>query len=772
MTAKVADQQYKYDSIDEIVWLNINDPELFPIPVNQLELLKRTYRQFRMPEPESWPSPELIEGYGLPRDKQKFTREITPQGLIELERTIRHNNKPKGKARDLSPVRRELTIINSFWEILEEQQEKYKEEIEWLGKMWYYRLFGKHLYINGKHTYLTGDNWWYNNYIYLNNGHIADYRDRDRRWYLGIKYCETTTETFANFNSETGLPMPEADGTYLMRDTLKRVCFGVNYPKMRREGFTSRLAARNIEKATRRQGGKVGIQAKDDDTATGVIFPEHYIQPFIKLPIFWKPIFDAAGGIAPKNTLLFDSLDDVGFGLHSQIDVATSSAKSKFDGMYLHDYQGDEFGKLERSDPNEIIAVIKFCLSTGGGSNIHGFAGVGSTVDEVTDESAGENYQKLCQKSQFDIRKDSGQTASGLFTLFFSSADGLEGFIDFYGESIIGDPTPEQARFIGKIYGAMEYLEGEIASYRRQKDWAGLAAFRRQYPIKYSDCFIKPPSQQILRRDLLEGQISFLQTHPELQAVRGDLYWKNGADSEVGWLPNAETGRFYLSRQFKPGETNQKIRRDNMWYPTTMDRFVASADTYGIDVTLGRKSNGSILVRWRRDVMIDPLDKDIELIESDRDVLTYSFRCDTVSEYCEDCILAAVYTGSMMYPERNKTNVIDHFIKRGYGGYLLYDHDRVTGKAKPSAGFWNKNELMDAAIRWLQEDLVKNHTRYYHLDLLQELLNFSGRNALTNLDLTVSKLGVLISERNPFYSMVKGHNNRVSVEGWIPGYDD
>lgn len=761
----------EYKPIDRFVYLNTDDKDLFQIEVDQLKVVQSIYKSFSWDPPSDFPDIKSVHGYGLPPDKQKFEREVVPQSLVELERSVRLELKPKKKSDNISPARRELRVIELFWERLDHEQERFSEEIEWLRKMWYYRLFGKYTFINGKVTWIPPEYWFYLNFWFLNNNRLPDYRDRDRRWAVSFKFAYTTTETFRYIDEQTGLPVANAYGKYDMLDTGNRVIFFVNYLKARRVGDTSKIECFGVEGATRRIKGKMGIQGMDDDNAT-TVFQEHCVQPFVILPVFWKPVFDSAGGIFPKTSLVLDDMDDVGFGLHSMITFATSSDKAKFDGKFLHFFHGDEFGKMARSNVNDVVGVVKFCLATGGGSNIHGLGAITSTVDEIDDKSAGENFMLFCNRSHFERRDANGQTESGAINVFFKAEDGLEGFIGPYGESVIETPTPEQARFIGKNYGARKFIDNKIASFRRNRDWNGLALFRRTHPQCFADCFVPPPSAQVLRRDLIEGRISVLENNKELQAVRGDLFWINGADSKVGWIPNPENGKFYLSKRFDPGEANQKLMRDGMWWPRYMDRYLASADTFGIDKPQGRKSNGSILVTWLRDITVDPLDKDLDLVQSDRDILTYSGRPETVSEYCEDCLMASVFTGAMMYPERNKENVIDHFRRRNYGGYLLYDIDRNTGKPKPSPGFWNKNELMDAAIRWLAEDIVKNINRYNHLDLLYELLDFGGRSYLTNMDLTVAKLGTLIGKKNAFYEMVTGVNNSISVEGFIPWYKE
>lgn len=763
--------KFQYKPIDQIITLNDGDPSLFPIRIDQLDILQRTYRFYGLPEPDEFPSMDVVDGFGIPAEMQFFKREVTPQGLIDLEKSIRKELKPRNKAKELSPVRREIKLINMFWDILEQNQDKYAEEIQWLQTMWYYRLIGKFLFINGKVTYIPGFYWYFLNYWYLNNNVLPDYRDRDRRWSMGLKYCELSTTTFKDIDRETGLPIPNSAGEYEMIDTGHRTLFGANFPKARRVGDTSRIECCFEEFVTRKLSAKVGIQGKDDENAA-TVFQEHFIHPFIKIPLFWKPLWDTAGGIAPKNSILFDDTEDIEFGLHSIVDFATSSDKAKYDGKYLDRFHADEFGKLKRSDPNEVFGVVKFCLSLGGGSQIHGVGAATTTTDEIEEQSAGENYMKFCQRSHFERRDDNGQTESGFVNYFFRAEDGLQGFIGPYGESVIEDPTPEQAMFIGKDYGSRKYIENKIASYRRARDWEGLALFRRQHPQRFIDCFTPPPKNQVLRRDLIEAQLNFLQNNPQLVAVPGYFYWVGGViDGVVGWQPDKD-GRFLMSKVFLPAETNQRIYRDNMWWPKIMDKYVGSPDTFGVNKPLGRKSNGGLVIRYRRDVLLDPMTKDMELVQSERDVVTYSFRPDTVDEYCEDMLMAHVYVGALCYPERNKTNVIDHFRRRGYGGYLLSDVDRTTGKSKPEPGWWNKNEIVEVAIRWLQDDVIRNISRCYHPDLLKEYLEFGGAAYLTDCDMVASKLGTLIAERNPYYQIVKGHNNHISVAGWIPGYND
>jgi len=773
MTRLYNSQYHKeYKDIDRYVWLNLDDTSLFPIQIDQLELLKRTFRQYGLREPTRFPALRFVDGYGKAPEDQVFEYEVIPQALKDLERKIRNEFKGNKKLSGYSAVKKEFYVVRRFWETLEEEQEKYKAEIEWINLQWYYRLFGKFLFINGKVTYITGGMHWYLNWCPYGNT-PPDYRDRDRRWYIGKKWFEYDTFTFKDVDLETKKPIPNEIGEYEMIDLLQRVFFGCNFIKARVVGDTSKVADDNVEVATRTISDEgIGIQGKDDDNAESV-FQHNVIHTFTRLPIFWKPIYDGASGVSPKSKILWEDVETPGEGLHMWCDYATSSDAKKYDGRRLLRFHLDEPGKIKYEDVNKINGIVKFCLSTGGGNKIKGCAAYTTTVDEIEEQSAGANYMKLCQNSHYEIRDDNGRTSSGMVNIFFQAADGLAGFIGKYGESIMDKPTPEQALFIGKNIGAKQYIQNTINEYRRKRDWEELALFRRQHPLCFLDCFTPPPKAQVFRRDLIEAQLQRLELHPELKAKRGNLSWKDIRDGIVEWQEDPTGGRFYLSKNMLPGEVNRRIYRDGTYWPVNNMKYVGSPDTFGINKTVsGKGSNGGLVIRYRYDPLVDSKDKDLSLYESKRPILTYRYRPDTVEEYCEDMLKAHVWMSCSCYPERNKTNVIDHFRKRGYEGFLLYNIDRNTGKRKSEPGWWNKDEIVETAIRMLADEIVNNVDRNYHVDLLQEYLEFGGRDYLTFCDLIASELGTLIAELNPYYSMASVRNTNIDCTGMVPGFPD
>ena len=125
-------KQYKKE--DDCFFIN-EDRDLIPIKIKLPECTDIT----------------KIDGYGLPVKEQKFTLQKYPQKLKKLEKESGHN-------------------IETIWSRLNQNQIFYSDEIKWIKKQWYYRLFGYWCFINGKPTYLDPWNFFYLNYWHLDVG--------------------------------------------------------------------------------------------------------------------------------------------------------------------------------------------------------------------------------------------------------------------------------------------------------------------------------------------------------------------------------------------------------------------------------------------------------------------------------------------------------------------------------------------------------------------------------------------------------------------------
>lgn len=763
---KVQRSEYEsqYQQCDRYVIFNDKDKHLTPIEIDQLDVIRRTYRYYNLPEPKNFPDMRLVEGYGLPPHEQYFQREKYHDGVKQIEALVRKRMQQDRKTKDSAPNRREINAVNAFWEEIEDNPTKYKEEIAWIMRMWNYRLLGKFYFVNGKVMYMTGACWVYLNWWSI-DGVLPDYRDRDRRWYLSVKFTELDTTTFKHRESKPPhKAIPEEDGSYEMIDLEKPVCLGMMNTKVRRAGDSTKAQENNTEYVTRTKGGKSGIQGKDDANAY-TMFSEHCVFPFnSQFPLFFKPLRDPSEKFAPKSEMNFynDENPDL-TTLHSMIDYATSADALKYDSKKIHRLHIDESGKTVQTNILRRHNVVKLCLMVG--SDIVGHCLYPTTVDAVDDLSAGERFMEFCYQSMWDERDENGNTASGLYYFHFRATDGLAPYIDEYGFSMEVE--------------AQDYIDKKLKHLKEIKDNQGYADFKRQHPVSFKDNFFLGAKNPFLNTMILQTRYDNLAFDERfLQSERGDLVRDNYPDGNVRWVKYEENtgmdGRFYKSITLKPEETNQRFLRGGIWYPKNPYTFIASGDTFGQDKTEGRASNGGGSVKYMLDRSIDKEDMDVSEYKTDIPVMTYCFRPDTVTEYCEDQLMMSVYFGAMQYPERTKTNIIDHFRARGYEGYLLYDIDPKTKKKKQNPGWWANDTNKMVGFNRLRDDVSVNAARWRHLDLIMQCLMIPSPDKLTDFDLVASYIGCLIGERNEFYSLRSRSQKKIDTSGFVKrrNYDD
>lgn len=259
------------------------------------------------------PKEELIDGYGLDPKEQMWRPPQIPLRLQQLQRTSK--------------------TLDDIQNKLYRNQKEYAQEIAWIKREWDRRLNGYWLFINGKATYMDGWHYFYCGYWNLDIG-LPEYRYRDYLFFHFARFCYTDTK----------LP----DGT----DMERRLCYGFNYPKHRREGATYKAECINYEIVSRTRSVHGGIQSMDGDSAKDA-FLDKLVNPWQKLPFFFKPKY--TGSTAPKSVLMFDEpsinvttkggLANVDIGLQSKITYATTAARGFYDGKKLIFYHDDETGK-------------------------------------------------------------------------------------------------------------------------------------------------------------------------------------------------------------------------------------------------------------------------------------------------------------------------------------------------------------------------------------------------------------------------------------------
>jgi hypothetical protein len=391
--------------------------------------------------------------------------------------------------------------------VIEECEEYRRQE-------WFRRMNGFWFYNNGEPTYITGLHYLYLNWWPLDNG-LPMYLGFDRPRFYHIKYC---------------IDDPK--------------CFGRVEVGPRRSGKTYIGGITVYEPVSRSSQSNGGLQSKTDADAKQV-FGKALVSQFRKLPHFFRPVYDKAGGTIPKSEIRFfntskkgkqASIENMEEELESIINYKSSGTYA-YDGQKLKAYLGDEIFKTEECDVYDRHKVVKECLVDNMTGKIIGKANYTSTVEEI--EGQLETYQKFWDDSDFNQKNKNGQTTTGLYRYFINAAEAQN--IDKYGGADIEKNT--------------KIILNTIEGMKNQKD---ISDYKRKYPLSIKDAF--RPQSKDCHYDLqkLEDRYDILSVS-EPKYVIGDFRWININDITEGvkFVP-VKNGKFKLHKDidYNSGEWN------------------------------------------------------------------------------------------------------------------------------------------------------------------------------------------------------------------------
>ena len=756
---------------DKYVVINDNDPDLTPIVL-------------RLPEA---PDVKLIDGYGVHPEKQRFKILEVPDGLRRIEnRAIEELSAEKS-----SNANKTVTIYKiqkRFWSILEKDFKKYELEIAFLKKFWWHRIHGYWFFNRGKPTYITG---WH--FFYLNCWTMdtedgqgrPNYRDRDRKNYLFKLYAYTTTETFKNLD-EHGFAIDDE-----MKDLVRRICYGGGQSKNRRGGATNQSLSDCTEIVMRSQrvDGMVIFSHTGDDAKDHF---EHKMMPaFASLPLWIKPL--TTSGLNASTINFEPEKNDYGTeGLRTQIVPATSGSDKPADGKKLVSVLLDEEGKVVVANVNKRWGVVKQALSQGNGRQIHGWSYHPSTVEEMTE--GGAEYRILLEASNFYRRLPNGQTRSGIFRIFISACEGLDGFIDSYGYSVAYKIEKYQAAE-GFTETAQEVLQAELDALLRDGSPEAMRAYRQRkklFPMKYMDSWLGSTGDLGFPLENIDKRLAELRVNSRIEI--GNLEWVDGKfGGEVKFVEDYEKGRFEVSARPLPSIMNQKIVIEfysvfdqkvvQMYAPRFPMTGVLGADPFKFrnqqEDLRSRTVKGTQQSKLSRGGIAGALgkfesdnNKVMSLWDGYRFTLSYCHRSNS-DDYNEDLLKAAIWTGYMVYPEGNIGNIEEYFIRNKFGGYLIYDINPATGQKKANAGVQNIDTSKQKIFALTKEYLDYRCHLECHSSYLIECLQIRGLEEMTVYD-RFSSHGLALLGLQSLYPSRSSTNNQeqvVEMDDFFETYD-
>jgi hypothetical protein len=494
-------------------------------------------------------------------------------------------------------------------------------------------------------------------------------------------------------------------------------CFGLDYLKIRRSGFSFMSSSECVNTGTLVRDSRVGILSKTGSDAKKM-FTDKVVPISQRLPFFFKPIQD--GMDKPKTELAFripaskitkknmSTIDDMEMeGLDTTIDWKNTDDNS-YDGEKLLLLVHDESGKWLK--PNNILnnwRVTKTCLRLG--SKIIGKCMMGSTSNALN--KGGEEFKKLYNDSNPIKRNANGQTKSGLYNLFIPMEWNMEGFIDRYGMPVLRKPTKPILGVDGEMIdnGAIDYWEAEVDSLKNDPD--ALNEFYRQFPRTESHAFRDESKQSLFNLTKIYQQIDYNDSLiREHHLTRGSFHWKDGIkDSKVIWSPD-KRGRFLVSWTPNKGLQNAVIDKRGVKYPGNEHIGAFGCDSYDISGTVGGGgSNGALhgLTKFNMDEA-----------PSNEFFLEYVARPQTAEIFFEEVLMACVFYGMPILVENNKPRLLYHFKNRGYRGFSINRPDKQYNKL-------SKTEKELGGIPNSSEDVKQSHAsaiesyieKYVGLDL-------------------------------------------------------
>lgn len=697
---------YDYEESDRYVLLHNDDRDLPTVLIP-------------LPEPPDW---ELIDGFGLPPHQQKFQKLERPPRLAELEERF--------------------DTLEEIWNHLKNNVSQYKKEIEFIKRVNYHRTFGYWTFINGKPTYITNYHFLFLNFHSLDTG-LPDYRDRDRKWFVG--WWDTENDPFV---------------------------FGMVSVKHRRAGDTYRAACINYFRVTSMENAKGGIQSKNEPDAEKV-FTEHIIKPWKRYPFYLKPSY--SGMETPQSEIKFSAPTGYGFktigtgkrgsrlstpkGLDSYINFKSQDPYA-YDSQKLQFYHGDEWGKIKLSDINETWKTVKPCLAQG--PKIHGKALITTTVEEM-EAQGGKEFERLCYDSIWGDVGKNGMTRTGLRVIFIPADEGLDNFIGPYGESVTGRPTafqkqyllkrnPELAHIYNADIGARQYLLNTREDFAKVNDTEGLLDQRRKFPLFFREAFSSAKKNSGFNIPLLERRVYEIKSNEKKLLRTGNFVRTNPDDffSTVKWEDSPD-GRWMISYLPPESRRNRRVKTPDGHFAPFDPEYLACSDPFKYRTTsYSKRSKAGFSIFMPRDPSIDPDEKPLNQWLTNSFVCDYIYRTETNEQFADDCLLACVFYGSMLFPEINVTAVWDYFEDNQYGGYLLYAVG-PDGKMKKTPGFTtvstgktNVGQAMFDAVRTYVEKHAC-HERHYRI--LQTFIDIKDVSDITNYDLFVAAAGCLLGTR-------------------------
>ena len=590
-------------------------------------------------------------------------------------------------------------------EFYDERLEEYKKQ-EWdkrLNGFWYMN--------NGKPTFLTGLH-----YLYL------------QWWPIDIGYPK--------------FRIPDLEKFYFMDYCIQDpLCMGMLEVTKRRFGklFVAGLFVSEYITRTKMTNG--GIQSKTGSDAKK-FFAKTVVNPFRRLPKFFRPEYDMSLGVNPKTEMRFQKTNVRGKKAEDSVDkdelgsiIDHQSADTvAYDGQKLHRYVADECGKTTEVNVYDRHEVVRYCLLDDEGKII-GKALYTTTVEKLTTEKDGvqDAFKLLWEESNQDKRQENGTTSSGLYR-FFMSARRTRNFDDF--------GYPDENKTLDQILADRETVKNNPRA---------LSARVRKEPLTIDEAFSTDSDKCIFNVMNIGAREQYLKENPVLK--RHIVFYRD-IDQTVRWrnITDKEEDFHWVITQFpKPGEENKFILDIKTRKPSRTSDGAIAIDGYSNSQGGKYGSKASAWIGRRYD-LLNP--------ETTGKAIGHLYGRPQIKETLhEQVLLAAEFYGYQAWYEHNSDDYLSYFRDRGRVGYLgSYPLSTIDPSKRETAdrhkGFpttpFSLTKQTDVGIMYFESHIDSIDFE----NLLEDAKKFDPNNR-TDFDQTVSFLMLIVCLMEPVQKQIK-----------------
>lgn len=543
---------------------------------------------------------------------------------------------------------------------------------------------GVWLFLNGKPVYLTGTYWFFLQY-YKESGVYQNLRIIQNELMIYWEACKADDR-----------------------------CYGVDYVKNRRFGWSALCNNEQLEAGTKTENKILGTISKKGNDAKKMFV--RLVRAFKKLPCYFTPVYD--GLTTPKTELVFsepsrrrrtgEKIIDDEDGLDTVISWHNTELNA-MDGEEIYRSSVDEGGKFPKEVPfSEYWQILKTAHRKG--SNIVGKSMVGSTVNAM--KKGGSEFKIVWDNSDPLERNKNGETKSGLYRIFIDAAFCLEGFFDSYGFSIVEDPIKPVLNDIGKFVsiGSDTYLKNELEGLKDNPEKYN--EFLRQFPRTVRDAFRDEATDCSFNLLKIIEQMDHNENELLPTAVeRGNFSWENGIpDTVVKWNPNPE-GRFWIAENCHPPSQIRNKKEKKVingvlaWAPLASHIGCFGVDPYNRSKTVdSRGSKGSCHLSTKMNTSELP---------NNAFIVEYIDRPATVELFFEDMLMVMVYFSMAMLCELSNEKFLSMIVLRGYRHYSMNNPFKPYKDLSPTEKEFGGIPPQDAKVGAQQFYAVESYIEDY-----------------------------------------------------------